>query len=635
MVSIDQSYLLTSDSDSVYDISSPEVTGLECKFVYNYYVKDERHPASEYNSPVTQNTLDKIPRYVEIKWILPELTTSQSSVSDSRLKVNDGNDIRSHEANLVSEDDMTFYITDYSTDTSVIDVGKVDLENYNYILGTGAESLTKMSSELIYRHVGDRMGITTDGTSVQMPSDKSTIGEYLTYSYRDLSDSPNEGLGLSFYDANGKDVGTTDATKMKEIRDSLSFKTKFSSYVVNDIYANSKKVKRNPGSFDTITRASSLAATKKSTSNISTRPVKYHGTLQSVYPIQVMGYKIERFLCKSNGEKVSDAVFYIEDPTKSSFIDTSVSYGENYLYSVTTVTRITIYVERSLDNQAGPHVPAEIYVASKPVIDNVECFEYSPPPPPADMFFHYDRYKLNLVINWSMPSNPQRDITQFQVFRRKTIREPFELIAQFNFDKSTPGGELNSRYTTGEYVDSNNLYIDRTWTNYLVAESDAPVFMYIDPDFAVDTEFYQSQSYIYALCSVDAHGMISNYSSQYYVEFDPYKNELNTSIICAEGCPKQYPNLLLQSDAFKDSIRVSGTNSKKLTVALTPEYFSLSEKKEKYRNNSDEMSIKILETATPGRRDDPHYLIQIINLDNQKLETLKVTVRDPLSLSNK
>ena len=39
----------------------------------------------------------------------------------------------------------------------------------------------------------------------------------------------------------------------------------------------------------------------------------------------------------------------------------------------------------------------------------------------------------SLMIYWSFPINPQMDIKKFQVFRRKKINEPFELIKVFDF----------------------------------------------------------------------------------------------------------------------------------------------------------------------------------------------------------
>ena len=37
---------------------------------------------------------------------------------------------------------------------------------------------------------------------------------------------------------------------------------------------------------------------------------------------------------------------------------------------------------------------------------------------------------------WSFPPNSQRDVKRFQVFKRTTVDEPFELLIEYDFDDS-------------------------------------------------------------------------------------------------------------------------------------------------------------------------------------------------------
>jgi hypothetical protein len=157
----------------------------------------------------------------------------------------------------------------------------------------------------------------------------------------------------------------------------------------------------------------------------------------------------------------------------------------------------------------------------------------------------------------------------------------------------------------------------------LVKVSDKPVYMHADEEFTVDPEFFVSSEYIYAIASIDAHGMISNYSSQHHVVFDPYKNRLVTKVVCDAGSPRQYPNMKLRTDAFKDVISVEGLAARQLKIFFTPEYL-------KVRDDRN-VTYNIVEAQTPGNAS--YYLLQLINLDNQKMQLLKINVKDPENLT--
>ena len=78
--------------------------------------------------------------------------------------------------------------------------------------------------------------------------------------------------------------------------------------------------------------------------------------------------------------------------------------------------------------------------------------------------------------------------------------------------KASIAGPGGTRYKTRERVDANNLPSMDPNLRYLVSLSDEPVYFHRDQDFTVDLESLVSSDYIYAICSVDAHGIISNYS---------------------------------------------------------------------------------------------------------------------------
>jgi hypothetical protein len=122
------------------------------------------------------------------------------------------------------------------------------------------------------------------------------------------------------------------------------------------------------------------------------------------------------------------------------------------------------------------------------------------------------------------------------------------------------------------------------------------------------------------VCSVDAHGLTSNYSEQKLVSFDVYKNKLFVEFISVSGSPRQYPNMNLNLKAFKDVIKLRGDETKNLDVYFSPEYFQL------YDSNN--QKIPILELQKNYSSSQNFYMLQLINLDNQKTQLIKIDVKD-------
>jgi hypothetical protein len=117
--------------------------------------------------------------------------------------------------------------------------------------------------------------------------------------------------------------------------------------------------------------------------------------------------------------------------------------------------------------------------------------------------------------------------------------------------------------------------------------------------------------------------MISNYSEQQQVKFDSNKNRLVVQSICAPGSPRQYPNMNLKIDTFKDVIRVEGKDLKKIQIYFVPEYLKIKD------SIKESLEYKIVEAKTPSPTSkNCHYLLQLINLDNQKLQLIKINVLD-------
>lgn len=165
------------------------------------------------------------------------------------------------------------------------------------------------------------------------------------------------------------------------------------------------------------------------------------------------------------------------------------------------------------------------------------------------------------MIYWSFPINPQRDIKKFQIFRRKSIDEPFELIKMFDFDDSFVKISNREEFINQDVIESQTI---GTVDGSVVS---VPVLSYYDDDF------YKNSEYIYAVASIDAHGLTSNYSEQRKVKFDVFSNKIETSLVSIAGAPKQFPNLYLAQDLFLDTIKTS--YKKNLEIYFSPDCFSV------------------------------------------------------------
>lgn len=610
---------MSDPSSSVDEINIPEVTDFSAEFIYNYHADDERvNPVS---GDLINFPLNKIPRYVSIKWTPPTLSTFEKERSKTNVSLSNRSSIQANSEKLISEDaslNVKYYQHTFSN-SDMIDQGANDLEIYSRLSGQPAESMVKMAESQIKNVVA--------ATNSSMNNDTQTarLGELLD-SYTKLSNFPKTSLGLKIVNQNGKELDDQKEL-LNSISDSILTRIKMHGSIIPDIFENSKEKTAADRSkeFNAIyTNKVNIPSDNRDL--VLVDPIKTDGNDKASYsymrnPVAIKGYVIDRYMAIGNRLE-KQVTFYVEDPAKSSYADRSVLYGETYLYTIKVVAAVQMLLYTSPEERITTTQLATVYVTSRNSTATIECFEYIPPPPPEDIKFSFDYAKMNLILHWEMPPNPQRDIKQFQVFRRKTIKEPFELIAQYGFDTSNPGS-TGKKYITSEVVDANNVSNMLEDNKKLVKNVNYPVYSHVDEDFSIDTEFFVSSEYIYALCSVDAHGMISNYSEQWHVKFDSNTNRLVTKSICGSGSPKQYPNMNLKIDTFKDTIHIEGKNLRKMQIHFSPEYLKVKD------SISPTQYYKIVEAQTPlPDSKNAYYLLQLINLDNQKLQTVKINILD-------
>lgn len=302
---------------------------------------------------------------------------------------------------------------------------------------------------------------------------------------------------------------------------------------------------------------------------------------------RVVGFIIDRFEVDDTGELRQLAPLIIENPTATKVYDVNVAYGRRYAYAVRTI----VAVEFPAYDDAGTALATVLVSSKQSRRCIVDASENVPPPPPVDIDVKWDRTNKAVRLTWSFPPNPQRDIKRWQVFRRRSIYEPFTLLREYDFDDS------HTRYESGEQpLDSLRVVVT------------SPV------NYFLDHEFDTLSSMIYAVCAIDAHGLTSNYSSQCEVTFDQRRNSVVKRRVSPAGAPKAYPNVFVTcDDVFVDVIRDSGHD--KLDVYFDPEYVDVTDMKGR---------VGLLATDRNGGI----YRLQLVNTDLQQAQTLDITLRD-------
>lgn len=309
--------------------------------------------------------------------------------------------------------------------------------------------------------------------------------------------------------------------------------------------------------------------------------------------METIGYIIEKKLIKNqNGAVVELNPILIDSPEIEKFEDLEVSYGERYIYSI----RCVAYVELLSQDENQQYIVTGFLVSSKPTsLPPLECVENIPPPWPVDFRVLWDYDLKSVRLSWGFPVNPQRDIKGFQVFFRKTIKEPFQLLRYFSFDDSVVKSQLLEQYIAPE----------------LQTVSSGPVCNFVHRGI---------DSGIYAICSVDAHGLSSNYSMQLRGSFDKSANRIRTELVSIAGAPKAYPNFYLNSDAFVDLIKFEGYNT--LDVYFNPEYLKVFDAK------GEDVDLLAVASDSTNEAVQPHYELDLVNIDNQKSQTVKISLRN-------
>ena len=346
--------------------------------------------------------------------------------------------------------------------------------------------------------------------------------------------------------------------------------------------------------------------------------------------VKLVGYIVDRYDGTISDLSTPSRRFLLDRPNPfatCNVIDSEVLYGSEYFYSIRSV-----YCREFFDIDSTDDKPKRMqqWIASKPTEPiYVKAVEYVPPKEPDGVFYKFNYGKRKgLIITWQYPSDRKRDTKYFQIFRRKSVHHPFECIAEIDFN------DADISHPRREHVDLERVIKKKGITTHFQ-----------------DIEFDRDSKFIYAVASVDAHGLTSGYSHQTMASFDRKRNELILKGISRSGAPKQYPNFFVdpQEDETtfvrtftEDCFRVSG--KKKMTVIYAPDCLSYqkynpdnvtldSDGTVVYFGGPPEVSYMVTsnvitdnEKPSPGRTG--HYKIHLINTDRQKDDALEIRITD-------
>jgi len=191
------------------------------------------------------------------------------------------------------------------------------------------------------------------------------------------------------------------------------------------------------------------------------------------------------------------------------------------------------------------------------VSEEITCRENIKPPPPLNLNFKYNEELRNLKIKWQEPTNYQYDAKGYQILRRYSLDEPFTVIKQLE------GHHRHDDFRFSEIIDTQSREFNEGVIPY---------------DFT-DLSYEPGKITIYAIRTIDAHGLISDYSAQFAILYDPFEEELIIDCVSLKGASRDYPNEKVRERSifFKNKVDIVDNlptikNPSKITLYITPEF---------------------------------------------------------------
>lgn len=626
-------------SREIYVIDIPEVKQFDATFVYNYFVSGEAVDemagvSSKYYSARedlkvstdVQRLSTRVPRWIELQFAPSKIFDSMSNVSDGipvastyRSKLDNRRLISENLQKIMSEEEFASYYfisMDFRDD-------KLMEKMHDFVEGTTVFS-SLMGAGFSPEVHPQSYSSGVEGMFIKALA--STPGSIDSKWLMNVID-PEKAAGVKFLN----DTPEQERRMKKLLHDvsrvipSSQVNVKYAGMLIENAIddpfchydAEFMQTYKDALASQEMAREHlkssiiSLSEYKTVAPSVSKHPLRGN-VASSKTSVRAIGYLIDKVEVRSDGSIISHDPIIVDNPDAAFTVDFNVRYYSEYTYMIRTLALVTMpAVMPDLDDIAMH----EFIIASRPVVATANCRENVPPPPVADLNFVWDYENERLVISWSFPPNPQRDVKKFQIYRRENIDQPFQLLKMYDFDDSA---------VTAEQLEAvEDKLIEKMVGN--------PRTYYVDVDFRKSTQqdvinATGSSKYIYAVTCVDAHGIPSAYSAQFEVSFDVFKNRLIKRLISHQGAPRTYPNLYLNIDAFVDTIcdgpghdqsrNPSGPHSR-LTMYFTPECYNVT---------INGIKRPVVMTDREGGK----YKLLMINLDNQQQQLIDVYIDNKL-----
>ena len=571
---------MTSIPLHVFDV--PEMIELEADFSYNFFVSDETinesgNPAVNGNlskrfrdkGTVDQSNLDKrVPRYATVRFNVKDTRKSMIATKNSAIR-SSRREIRRalRDGKIYTEERAA----GMGMDSVCLDNKAVPQNMENFIRmrlnSLGKEEATPLE---MLKELSETSAVNSNLLESMLPP-----------SLKDEGDVKNSGKGWRKTFARQKtyaQINTAYAPNMMRTAVNRGTSLNYPQAISNFLLAKSSLV----------------ADSNSSISNdeyIFDVPYidieKTEGDF--VAEADIVGYILEK-------KRVYKGVRYPMPPIivsgrrKKLAFDSKIAYGQTYEYTGRTIAKFRV---PATDLEGETYIQTFLLASKPSETVSITVEEDRRPEPPNDFNFHFEYDKENLILTWSPPTNPQRDVKYIQVFRRKTIHEPFQLIRQFDFDDSAVRTEPK------EYIDPSLIKRAR-----------------VMPTYFIDTEFSKASSYIYSLVAVDARQISSRYSTQVRVSFDVKDNKIKKEFISFSGAPKAYPNWNLKQNFFVDSMKDS--SHKQVHIYFNPEAYTL------LKNGQEVIPAFYATSQDPLAK----YVFQFINTDRLLDQKLEVVIND-------
>ena len=331
----------------------------------------------------------------------------------------------------------------------------------------------------------------------------------------------------------------------------------------NDFYSNNDEILENLN--ETNNFLNNMVAYNEKSIYSNSEPYYFHVGIivvkfkknQNQYLKQSVKFLANNNIIEGNEDQVKNVCRY-------NFNDIDVKYAETYLYAIYPVYNITLPKFRDF------HILQDVLYCDTPVYTKeIVCKENIRPLPPTSLSFKFIENSKKILITWKPDIDTVGDVKGYQIFKRFSLDEPFKLVKQIEYHLETDIYDKNLLV--------NESQIEKRLEDY--------PFEFVD-DSNID------KIAIYAICAIDAHGYVSNYSSQIGVKYNYFTQKSEIDLVSSPGAPIFYPNLLIKrktkffdNDDKINTITPYLQNISKITLYATPDFAIINNNEESINNN--------------------------------------------------